>query len=73
MSLHPSLKRAEKMSKTRSVLKRTERLKWLSEKANWKAGDKVTSLPKIKVIRIKAGKKEKKEEAAAGDKAAPKK
>ncbi|MCM8786740.1 MAG: small basic protein [Candidatus Omnitrophica bacterium] len=66
MSLHTSLKRAEKITKFRSVMKRTERLKWLKEKGLWKESDAVLGLPKIKAVRVKAVKKEKqKEEAAA--------
>ncbi len=67
MGLHSSLKRAEKMTATRSVFKRAERIKWLKEKGQWKDGDKVVGLPKIKVVRIKVARKEKvKEETVAG-------
>lgn len=62
MGLHPSLKRAEKMTKTRSVMKRTERIKWLIERGAWKKGDRVFALPKIKVVKVKAIKKEKPKE-----------
>ncbi|MCM8831553.1 MAG: small basic protein [Candidatus Omnitrophica bacterium] len=66
MSLHGSLKRAEKMTKFRSVMKRTERLKWLKERGIWKETDDVFGLPKIKAVKIKVVKKEKqKEETAA--------
>ncbi len=71
MGLHSSLKRAEKLTSTRSVMKRTERLKWLKERGTWKEGDKISGLPKIKVVKLKAVKKEKaKEETPAGS-AAP--
>jgi small basic protein (TIGR04137 family) len=62
MGLHSSLKRAEKLGASRSVMKRTERLKWLIEKGQWNEGSKVTGLPKIKVIKLKAVKKEKPKE-----------
>ncbi|UCG35604.1 MAG: small basic protein [Candidatus Omnitrophota bacterium] len=62
MGLHPSLKRAEKLGRTRSVMKRLERIKWLIAKGLWKEGDRIHGLPKIKVVKIKAAKKEKKEE-----------
>lgn len=65
MSLHSSLKRAEKLSATRSVMKRAERLKWLKEKGTWKEGSRVSGLPKIKVMKLKTVKKEKKEEKPA--------
>jgi len=63
MSIHPSLKLSEKDKKHQSVLKRTERLKMMMEKGQWKEGDSVFSLPKIKTLRIKI-KKEKVEKAA---------
>lgn len=68
MSIHPSLSSSEKDKKQRSVLKRTERIKTMMQKGQWKEGDNVYGLPKIKTIRIKI-KKEKAEkvttEAAA--------
>ncbi|MDP2904962.1 MAG: small basic protein [Candidatus Omnitrophota bacterium] len=73
MSIHPSLNISEKDKKQRSVLKRSERLKMMLEKGQWKEGEKVYGLPKIKTIRIKI-KKEKAEKAAEGvpaDGAAP--
>ena len=65
MSIHPSLTISEKDKKQRSVLKRSERLKAMLEKGQWKEGEKVYGLPKIKTIRIKI-KKEKVEKAAEG-------
>ncbi len=62
MSIHPSLTVSEKDKKTRSVLKRTERIRQMQEKGKWKAGDPVYNLPKIKTLRIKI-KKEKAEKA----------
>lgn len=73
MSIHPSLKLSDKNKKQRSVLKRTERLRMMLEKEQWKPGDEVCGLPKIKTIRIKI-KKEKaaeKLEAAATEGVAP--
>ncbi len=73
MSIHPSLKLSDKDKKQRSVLKRTERLRTMMEREEWKPGDKVCGLPKIKTLRIKI-KKEKaaeKVEAAATEGAAP--
>lgn len=71
MGLHSSLKRAEKLTSTRSVMKRTERLKWLKEKGAWKEGDRVAGLPKIKVVKLKTVKKEKAKEETPADAAAP--
>lgn len=64
MSIHPSLRSAGKGAKQQTVLKRTERLNSMIEKKQWKEGDNVFGLPKIKTIRIKI-KKEKVEKAAA--------
>ncbi len=58
MSIHPSLSSSEKHKKPRSVLKRTERMKIMLDKGEWKEGDEVYGLPKIKTLRIKI-KKEK--------------
>lgn len=73
MSIHPSLKLSDKNKKQRSVLKRAERLRMMLEKGQWKPGDEVCGLPKIKTLRIKI-KKEKaaeKVEAAGAEGAAP--
>lgn len=61
MSIHPSLTTSEKDKKPRSVIKRIERLRLMLEKGQWKEGDDVFGLPKIKTVRIKI----KKEKAAA--------
>ncbi len=62
MSIHPSLRAGGKDKKQRSVLKRAERLKMMMEKGDWKEGEDIYGLPKIKTIRIKI-KKEKVEKA----------
>ena len=62
MGLHSSLKRAEKLGGTRSVMKRPERIKWLMEKGLWKDGNRVLGLPKIKIVKLKSAKKEKPKE-----------
>lgn len=65
MSIHPSLAASDKGSKARSVLKRTERLKAMMEKDQWKEGDDVYGLPKIKTVRIKIKKEKAVKETAA--------
>ncbi|MEI6631796.1 MAG: small basic protein [bacterium] len=72
MSIHPSLNSSEKDGKSRSVLKRIERIRMMLEKSQWKEGDSVYGLPKIKTLRIKI-KKEKAEkvEVTAVEGAAP--
>jgi small basic protein (TIGR04137 family) len=73
MSIHPSLKLSDKTKKQRSVLKRAERLRIMLDKEEWKPGDEVCGLPKIKTlrIRIKKEKAEKVEATAAEGAAAP--
>ncbi|MFO8052856.1 MAG: small basic protein [Candidatus Omnitrophota bacterium] len=69
MGLHPSLKRGQKLGGERSVLKRSERIKRLIEEDKWEEGDSVLGLPKVKVVKMKAIKKEKpkeEEETAEG-------
>lgn len=70
MSMHPSLSGSKKGAKARGVMKRFERIKTMVEKEQWKEGDRVFGLPKIKAVRIKI-KKEKAEKAAEGAAAAP--
>jgi len=58
MGVHSSFKKSGKSSAVRSVLSRPERIKSLQDKGSWdeKAG-KITGLPKLKVMKIKAAKK----------------
>ncbi len=63
MSIHPSLVLSEKDKMSRSVLKRTERIRQMHEKGKWKEGDSVYGLPKIKTLKIKI----KKEKAVKAD------
>lgn len=68
MSIHPSL-RPSKGRGHRSVFKRFERIKMLSEKDKWKQEESVFGLPKVKSVKIKV-KKEKSEAKAAAEGAA---
>jgi small basic protein (TIGR04137 family) len=68
--MHPSLSGSKKGAKNRGVLKRFERIKTMIEKEQWKEGDRMFGLPKIKAVRIKI-KKEKAEKAVEGAAAAP--
>ena len=62
MSMHPSLKRAGKLAGDRSVMKRTERIKFLEKKGKWSREDSILGVPKIKIVKLKAAKKEKPKE-----------
>lgn len=61
MSQHPSLKSKSREKAHRSVWKRHERLKFLSEKEKWSETDSVYGLEKIKLLKVKI----KKDKAAA--------
>ncbi|RJP28806.1 MAG: small basic protein [Candidatus Omnitrophota bacterium] len=69
MSIHPSLGSTGGIKKQRSVLKRSERLKIMLEKDQWKEGQEIFGLPKIKTLKIKI-KKEKAEKAEGAEAAA---
>jgi small basic protein (TIGR04137 family) len=57
--MHASLKRAGGFGGQKSIMTRTDRIKWLKEKGKWTEESDVLGLPKIKVIKMKSGKKEK--------------
>ena len=60
MSLHPSLRKAGTSKANKTVMKRSERIKWMKERDRWNEDtSKVYGLPKIKVLKVKAIKKEK--------------
>ena len=62
MSLHPSLKIDTAGAQQRTVLTRIERIKDLMKKGRWSEEQSVTGLPKTKIVKVKARKKEKVEE-----------
>lgn len=66
MSIHSSLRGAEKGKKHRSVLKRYERLKVLKGKNLWDESKSVLGILKVKMQKIRV----KKEKAAAAEPAA---
>jgi small basic protein (TIGR04137 family) len=66
MSLHSSLKVDKAGAAARTVMNRIERIKDLMKKGDWAEDRTVTNLPKTRVVRVKAGKKKAKEEAAVG-------
>jgi len=62
MSLHPSLKVDSAGAQQRTVLTRIERIKDLMKKELWEDGQRVTGLPKTKIVKIKKVVKDKKED-----------
>ena len=74
MSIDKSLRRKNQLARARSVLTRDERIKVLQETDRWQDGRSPFGLPKVRVMKIAAKKgkpKEKADEAAAGEGAAP--
>jgi small basic protein (TIGR04137 family) len=75
VSIHPSLNISDKDKKPRCVLKRSERLKIMQEKGQWRETEDVFGLPKLKTVRIKIKKekaaKETTAEVAAGAAVSP--
>ncbi len=64
MSLHPSLRIDTAGIQQRTVLTRIERIKDLMKKGVWEDNQRVTGLPKTKIMKVKARKtKVKKEDA----------
>ncbi len=66
MSIDKSLKRKNTLSRQRSVLTRTERIKTLQDQEKWVDGRSPFGLPKVRVQKIVL-KKVKKEKAAEGE------
>ncbi len=56
MSLHPSLKIDTAGAQQRTVLTRIERIKDLMKKGLWVEDQSVMSLPKTKIVKVKARK-----------------
>ncbi|MGL6097243.1 MAG: small basic protein [Fimbriiglobus sp.] len=67
MSIDKSLKRKSSMTRSRCVLKRSERIAKMTEDGKWKDGTSPFGLPKTRVVKIAVRKKVKKEDAAEAD------
>jgi small basic protein (TIGR04137 family) len=66
MSLHRSLRVDTAGAQQRTVLTRIERIKDLMKKDLWPDGRKVTALPKVKIVKLKAKKAKGKKEETDG-------
>jgi small basic protein (TIGR04137 family) len=66
MSIDQSLRRKNMLARSRNVLTRAERIKVLQDEERWKEGRSPFGLPKVRVLKIKAKAKAKKEEKAEG-------
>ncbi|MCA9071905.1 MAG: small basic protein [Planctomycetaceae bacterium] len=60
MTIDKSLKRKGRLSRSRNVLKREERILQLKAQDRWEDGQSPLGLPKVRVIRTVVGKKKKK-------------
>ncbi len=74
MTLDKTLKRRGRLSRSRNVLKRDERIAKLREEERWQDGRSPLGLPKVRVLKAASGKKkakkEKEEEGAVAEGAA---
>ncbi len=60
MSLDKSLRSKSRLSRSRNVLKREERILQLKAQDRWTDGQSPLGLPKVRVIKTVVGKKKKK-------------
>lgn len=67
MSIHKSLSTGGKLSRTRNVWKRAERIAKLTEEGRYLEGDDVYGLPKVRTVFKAKGKKKKKKEEKTDD------
>lgn len=67
VSLDKSLRRGNKMSGTRNVLKRAERVSQLEAEDRWTDNSTVLGMPKVRVKRTVIGKKKKKKSKEEDD------
>jgi small basic protein (TIGR04137 family) len=71
VSIDSSLKRSSRLSRSRNVLKRDERIAFLKGEDRWTGTESPFGLPKIRVAKSTLGKKKKKKaEGEEGDAAA---
>lgn len=63
MSIHKSLKSGDALSRHRNVLTRVERIEKLESEKRWTEDTGVTGLPKVRSMKVVAGKKKKKKGA----------
>ena len=70
MSIDQSLRRKNMLARSRNVLTRAERIKVLKDEERWKDGRSPFGLPKVRVLKIKAKPKAKKEEKVEGEEGA---
>jgi small basic protein (TIGR04137 family) len=70
VTIDKSLKRKGRLSRSRNVLQRHERIQQMKTDERWSEGQSPFGLPKLRVVKLVVGKKKKKkaaETAEAGD------
>lgn len=73
MTIDKSLKRKGRLSRTRNVLQRHERIQQMQVDERWNEGQSPVGLPKLRVVKLVVGKKKKKKAAEGGEGADDKK
>lgn len=63
MSIDKSLKRKGRLSRSRNVLQRNERVLQMISEEKWKDGSSAFGLPKLRIVKMTVGKKKKKKAA----------
>ncbi len=67
MTIDKTLKRKNRLSRSRNVLKRGERIEQLKFEDRWIDGQSPLGLPKVRVIKTVVGKKKKKKKTEEDD------
>ncbi len=68
MTIDKTLRRKNRLSRSRNVLKRQERIEQLQFEDRWVEGQSPLGLPKVRVIKSVTGKKKKKKTTEEDDK-----
>ena len=67
MSIDKSLKGGGRLTRSRNVLKRAERIEKLKEQDRWVDDQSPYGLPKVRVLKVVSGKKKKKKKDGDDD------
>lgn len=62
MTIDKSLRRSGRLSRSRNVLTRGERIRQLQMEDRWHDGQSAVGLPKVRIVKTVVGKKKKKKE-----------
>ncbi|TWT57933.1 hypothetical protein KOR42_13010 [Thalassoglobus neptunius] len=68
MSVDKSLRGGGRLARSRNVLKRSERIEKLKEQDRWIESQSPYGLPKVRIVKVVAGKKKKKKKDEDEDK-----